>query len=505
MSWDEAAIGYNAFSIAKTAKDEYGNKHPFLFKSFNDFKLPGYIYLDAFVIRFFGLSGLTVRAPSALAGVLAVLTLYIITKNLFGEKVALLSAFLMAVSPWHLQFSRAAFEGNTAMTIFLSGLALFFLGFKNRLAAFASLPVMFFSLYFYYAPRLLIPFIVAASVFFFSSKIRYNLKFFKIGLALAILTSLPVVFVSFTPDGQKRAAEVSIFSDRTLSLPYILADAGNSIGSSYLFLNRRIPYFLEFSRNFASHLSPTFFFFADDPNPRHRPFNHGNFYLFEAVTILFGMIALIKVKKSPSTKLLFIWLITAPIVASLAIDTPHSLRALLMLPPLLIISAIGTEKILKYQKLRPFIIVIVSLFIANYLSVYYILYPQQDNISWAYGHKQVFEKLKHLEDETNRIVFTGYFWKPYISYLYYNKVDPKTFQDNYSQSEIGKYRFLTTNWDAGKNLEDADIDRLKEGKTTIVLSPQEYQTLENKRKFHHTDTVTDYSNRHSLFMIGEWK
>ena len=47
ISWDEAAIGYNAYSIAQTGKDEYGQKFPVLFRSFNDYKLPGYIYLDA--------------------------------------------------------------------------------------------------------------------------------------------------------------------------------------------------------------------------------------------------------------------------------------------------------------------------------------------------------------------------------------------------------------------------------------------------------------------------
>ena len=49
--WDEAAIGYNAYSIAMTGRDEYGMKLPLLFKSFSDYKLPGYIYLDSVFIK----------------------------------------------------------------------------------------------------------------------------------------------------------------------------------------------------------------------------------------------------------------------------------------------------------------------------------------------------------------------------------------------------------------------------------------------------------------------
>ena len=58
LSWDEAAIGYNAYSILETGKDEYGESYPILFKSFNDYKLPGYIYLTTISEKLFGLNTL---------------------------------------------------------------------------------------------------------------------------------------------------------------------------------------------------------------------------------------------------------------------------------------------------------------------------------------------------------------------------------------------------------------------------------------------------------------
>ena len=42
---DEAGQGYNAYSILKTGKDEFGKLYPFVFRSFIDFKTPVYIYL----------------------------------------------------------------------------------------------------------------------------------------------------------------------------------------------------------------------------------------------------------------------------------------------------------------------------------------------------------------------------------------------------------------------------------------------------------------------------
>ena len=83
LYWDEAANGYNAYSIVKTKSDEYGTKLPLLFKSFNDYKLPGYIYLDTLFIKFLGLSEFSVRAPSAFFGTFAVITIYFLSKAIF--------------------------------------------------------------------------------------------------------------------------------------------------------------------------------------------------------------------------------------------------------------------------------------------------------------------------------------------------------------------------------------------------------------------------------------
>ena len=37
LLWDEAALGYNAYSILKTGRDEYGQYFPLIFKSFGDY------------------------------------------------------------------------------------------------------------------------------------------------------------------------------------------------------------------------------------------------------------------------------------------------------------------------------------------------------------------------------------------------------------------------------------------------------------------------------------
>src|SRR3989338_7362706 len=58
---DEAAFGYNVYSLSQTGKDEYGNFLPLRLKSFGDYKMPLYSYLSIPFVGLFGLSENSVR------------------------------------------------------------------------------------------------------------------------------------------------------------------------------------------------------------------------------------------------------------------------------------------------------------------------------------------------------------------------------------------------------------------------------------------------------------
>src|SRR3989344_98638 len=120
LTADEASLGYNAYSILKTAKDEYGELLPIIFKSFGDFKPGLYVYVTVPFVALLGLTELATRLPSALGGVLAVYLVYLIVKdfckresllfarNWGAETAALTAAFFLAILPWHIYFSRGA-------------------------------------------------------------------------------------------------------------------------------------------------------------------------------------------------------------------------------------------------------------------------------------------------------------------------------------------------------------------------------------------------------------
>ena len=152
LNWDEVSNGYNAYSILKTGRDEYGNFLPLTFRAFGDYNPALSVYLLVPAIAIFGLNEFAIRFPSALLGTLTVLLTYLLTKKLFDNykfnfslftfhfSLAHVSALLLAISPWHLQFSRYDHEAN--FMIFFSVLALTLLlnSFKNpKLLIFSAL------------------------------------------------------------------------------------------------------------------------------------------------------------------------------------------------------------------------------------------------------------------------------------------------------------------------------------------------------------------------------
>src|SRR5512146_453807 len=123
-NWDEAALGYNAYSLLHTGRDEHGILLPFVLKSFGDYKPALYAYLTIPSILLFHLSVFSTRLPSAFMGILAVFLTFFLTKELLffvgkdtkrNTALSLLAMFLLAISPWHIQFSRVAFEANPAL------------------------------------------------------------------------------------------------------------------------------------------------------------------------------------------------------------------------------------------------------------------------------------------------------------------------------------------------------------------------------------------------------
>src|SRR3989344_517563 len=123
LSWDETAVGYNAWTIANWGRDEYGKVFPAFFKSFSDDKHPVHIYATAVSVKLLGLSEFSTRLPSALFGILNVLLIFFLAKLMFSSEIlGLFASVLLTISPYNIHFSRFNHEANFALFFFMLGL-----------------------------------------------------------------------------------------------------------------------------------------------------------------------------------------------------------------------------------------------------------------------------------------------------------------------------------------------------------------------------------------------
>lgn len=448
LYWDEVSNGYNAYSILKTAKDEYGEFLPTIFRSYDDYKPPAYIYALVPLVAIFDLNELAVRFPSAIGGVLSVPLIYFICKKLFnGEKIAQLSAFFFAISPWNLQFSRGGFEANFMLFLTLLALFLFFKSDKQKWLIIPAVICLGIALETYQGARIWIPLIILVTALSYHSKISSFGKKLILPAAILILFALPII-LNFS-DSVLRGKSVSI-----------LSQSGKSVYETFV-------------SGYLSHFSPVFLFSSGDSIGRHLPPGIGELYVFELPLLLIGLFMLTKVRKEEKTFLVG-WLLAAPVAASLATPTPHALRAITLLPVLTIIMAIGANTLLKIrgnQLLKiagATILLLVGLYnFFLYLHIYYIHYPKQNGPDWQEGYRDALGYVAQNYQNYQKVVVSDALGKPYIYTLFYLKFDPAKYQtESQNKEKFERFEFSQESFNNPTG-----------GKTLFVTSP--YQSYSN--------------------------
>jgi hypothetical protein len=108
---DEAAIAYNAHTIATEGRDEYGARFPLYFSSFLDYKSPLFVYGLAGVFLVTGADREVARGFAAACVLAAVLLLgWLAYRRTGRSSVAVATVVLAGTTPWLFELGRVAFE-----------------------------------------------------------------------------------------------------------------------------------------------------------------------------------------------------------------------------------------------------------------------------------------------------------------------------------------------------------------------------------------------------------
>jgi len=500
LYWDEVAQGYNAYSILMTGKDEYGSTFPLVFRSFDDFKMPLYIYLSTIVIKFFGLNEFSTRFISATAGTLTVVFTVFLTKKIleFGNyknsehivSISYFSGLMLTVSPWHINFSRGAFEANLALFFVVVGLYFFISGMQNKKYLYISIIPFVCAFYSYRSILVFLPILISCSILIFNQYFRkkylkHLIFFFTI---LAIFLS-PLIITLFSGFSDNRVSQVSIFENSNQLLyenSIKQAKEGNTFWARLKY-NRRITFsYIAFS-NYISHFSPSFLFIDGDGNGRHSIRGMGMMYAWELPIIVIGIIISYRnFKDKRFFWFILFWLFSAPIPASLTQPAPHALRSLNILPVPQIFFSLGIIYLLSIVSRKQRIVLSVFVIMIIIFSLYIFSNKYKHHMinagsEWGDGYKQLVTEVGNDYSDYDLFLVTGANWEPYIYFLYYNKFSPAEYQKNGSSISFDKYVFGGTSWDKDKKrktLLELDLKNINNNsKSLLIVTPKEQNEL----------------------------
>lgn len=439
---DEANLGYDAYSLLQTARDQWGTFLPINnFIGFGDFQPPVGRYLSILPIFLFGLSEFSVRSSSALSGVLSVIALYYLVKKLFNDNIALLSSLVFALMPWAVGLNRIYHESNIAILFLLVAL-IFGLIKKSGWSLYVSSIVLILSVYTYSAYTLFAP-LVLFVILFFNYKNNVKLKYlFKVLILFLVL--IAPIFI------QKNAASIR-FSQvgltnniNSVGLINVLNDERGQCLSSFNPLicklnNKAVLFMGVFTKNYFSHLSPNFLYISGTSTQFSILPQRGLDYLFNFVPFIIGFIFLLKEGKDRKLSNVIVILFLLSFLPDSLTSDGNYVRASIMQPFIAIITGLGYFYLLnfvgkRYKKIKyvfPFLLLIILSFSLTSFFILYTTYFKNNYATFSqYGYKELVANIKQNENMFDKIYLSRHLndTKQYIYYLFYTKYDPSLYQ-----------------------------------------------------------------------------
>lgn len=486
ISWDEAAVGYNAWTILNWGKDEWGRTLPLVFKSFEDYKHPVHIYLTIPFIAIFGLNEFGIRASSAFFGVLNVLLIYLLAQRIFKNHwISVLSAVVLTISPYNLQFSRFNHELNFVLFFFMLGVYLILTGVEKKnillTLGFTSLGL---DLLTYHSAKIIVPPILVLLIVLYFRDLNRIKKYFVSGV-LAFLLFASLLWVEPQLLGISRFNQTSHLEDRKIE----------NIVAKY-----------------KAHFSYDYLFVKGDINPRLSSQAVGEFYKTDILFIAIGVLALIVglFRKKKAYLIVLAWALLAPIPATISNESPHAARAMFMTGSWHLVIALGAGSIVSIFKniyLRWLIVVaVVCVMIYSfvpYIKNYYKEYGPRYAIEWQYGMREVASYVKENRNNYYAIYMTDIRNQPYIFFLFYLKTPLPVFLKTVKYNEtIQRPSNLVASFDRYKFGVWDPIESFPEKGILYIVGPSHYIGLRHKTLLPVKKTINYPNGTEAFFLVS---
>lgn len=469
---DEESHGYNAFSLLRTGVDRYGQKMPILFRSFGSYQPPVYTYLTVGSVALLGNTIFAARMVSALAGVgLSLITFFIIrliTEKKYKDKLALISALIVAVSPWSIFFSRHVAEGNLGVTVFTMALLLLLLSLKKPILFPIACFTLGLSTHAYYSERIICVVLLPIYLYFYQKNYLKNNKIWVLtGIVVFGLTMLPHIAILSSGALTRRLDQVGYLGSR--------------------------PVIFEFLRRYLIYYSPRNLFFDTGVDLGRMSPEIGVFYELFVIPFIFGIKYITKFVSKKYLKIFAVLFLISPIPAALTGDSFYPLRALdhLWIVGLIVsMGIVGMMNEWRGIKINWFFGGIFIYLIFSFYISFFVLFKYEKTSEYGYAYVSL---VKYLEKFSNYNIVVDSARDSGIGLrlAYLMKYDPKDLQNQLIKQMRSPYYSGEVNINEVYNLGNITVKQLSwfspcDPNTLLVgdtLSISDEQAKEHHLKF----------------------
>ena len=415
---------------------------------------------------------------------------FVLTKN---RKFALFSALFLALSPWHVTYSRVGTFASLPIVFVIFGTYFFIHGLTQKWFLLLATLSFMIAILSYFAAYVFVPLFVLALILLY----RKNLIVWQ--AVIVFISILSVVAIPFVlPGGQMRLRGVSVLSDQDLIKKDTLY-ASQEWGGKLLH-NRRLVFAQTLLDGYFSNFQFSFLFDKADavrrfvvPGP-----GFGLMYWWELPILLFGIYQLLR-NKPNGWLVICIWLLLAPIPSAPTFPKPASTRSILMVPAFSMLIAYGFWY-LTTRSSKLIIYILIILFSANillFLHQYFVHFPEEKSAEWFAAYQPLFSYLNQTENRTKKVFFSihqpDYLDQAHMFTAFYNQIDPHIYQESggtrtgnfgtAGEFSVGRFSFIPQNCvDCGKSETYAQNDLVVTAhelpyKSVAVFSADEHPSL----------------------------
>jgi 4-amino-4-deoxy-L-arabinose transferase-like glycosyltransferase len=335
-----------------------------------------------------GRSVTDLRVVSVLFGVGSVALAAKLGDELGDRRLGLLTAFFLAVMPWHIYFSRIYLPASETLFLTLAALVLGLIGLRARsvLYCMGAIAAAAWSIYLYPVAILLTPLLLVTVIVFRWEDVR-----------------------AF---GWRRSVTVAIFGLLIL-IPYVVgrftgADAAVTVINEVI-VSRMIwthglsstDVFLRVLGNWSSYVTPRFLFLSGDPNVRQSIQSLGEVGWAVGVLGVVGIVSAV-LRRSRADLLAVSWLLLFPLASALTFydASANSVRAVVGCVVWALLAAMGLRTLLGVpsETLRSILAACAGLAIAAQLVVfsaaYFGSYSRERSAAFETGYDRIYDVLE---------------------------------------------------------------------------------------------------------------